>query len=154
MLHNEMANAIWANLANGAVIKGYPKGEIDHFYNSYIEQNNQTYKAYYSTMFSSFEEFMTAYYGSTWASQLKAQSETDVKQNLIFHAIAQNEGIIITDTDYQNALQYYVDYYTSQGQTVTAKKIEEQLGERMIKEQALFDKVNELIATSSTPTFE
>ena len=68
--------------------------------------------------------------------------------------------MIITDTDYQNALQYYVDYYAEQGQKnaqgnpLSASEIEAELGERMIKEQALWDKVNALIVENCTVVYE
>ena len=159
MKETEIANAIWANLMDGVTVNEYPKGEIDYFYNSYLSQYQQYYQ-YYSSMFASFEEFMTAYLGDGWASEFRSQCEFDVKQNLIFHKIVQDENMIITDTDYQNALQYYVDYYAEQGQKnaqgnpLSASEIEAELGERMIKEQALWDKVNALIVENCTVVYE
>ena len=75
-------------------------------------------------------------------------------QNLIFHGIAQQEGIVITQTDYQNSLNYYVDYYKSNGQNYTAAQIEEMVGARLIKEYALFDKVQNLLVDSCNVTYE
>jgi trigger factor len=150
---NEIINAIWQKLAEKSTVSKYPENEIAYFYSSYENQYKMYYQ-YYSSMFSSFEAFMSAYMGANWKATLEEQSELDVKQNLIFHAIAQAEGLTVTDDDYRNAVQYYIDYYLSQGQTVTAEQIEENIGERMIKEQALWDKVNELIVANCTPTYE
>ena len=58
--------------------------------------------------------------------------------------------MIITDADYQKALQYYVDYYASSGYSYTADEIESNLGANMIKEQALFDKVTSLLVENCT----
>jgi hypothetical protein len=62
--------------------------------------------------------------------------------------------MVITDTDYQAAIQYYVDYYTAQGQKVTAAQIESEMGERIIKEQALWDKVNEFLIANCEVSYE
>ena len=159
MKETEIANAIWANLMDGVTVNEYPKGEIDYFYNSYLSQYQQYYQ-YYSSMFPSFDAFMAAYIGANWKTDIEEQCEFDVKQNLIFHRIVQDENMIITDTDYQNALQYYVDYYAEQGQKnaqgnpLSASEIEAELGERMIKEQALWDKVNALIVENCTVVYE
>ena len=153
MNQQELSNSIWTNLMEKSSIKKYPEGELDYYFNSYTSQYKAYYE-YYSSMFPSFDAFMAALIGANWKTDIEEQCEFDVKQNLIFHAIAQNEGITITDTDYQNAIQYYIDYYGSQGQKVTAEQIEEALGERMIKEQALWDKVNALIVENCTVVYE
>ena len=97
---------------------------------------------------------MTAYLGSSWETDMAEQCKIDVTQNLIFHYIAQQEKMVITDTEYQDAIQYYVDYYTQQGQTVTAAQIESEMGERIIKEQALWDKVNEFLIENCEIIYE
>ncbi len=162
MKKNEIVNAIWLDLTNGSVILHYPESEIDYFYDAYLEQyeSYRTYYAQYNITFNTLDEFVIAYLGleanADWKEATREQCKVDIEQNLIFHAIAQEQGFVITDTDYQNALQYYVDYYSkqSQGQEITAKDIEENLGVRMIKEEALWQKVNDFIAANCTPTYE
>ena len=153
MKDSEIANAIWADMTEGAVIKKYPQGEIEFFAKSYEEQYKQYYQ-YYSSMFSSYEEFMKAYLGTNWKADLEEQCKIDVEQNLIFHYIAQKEGLTITETDYKNAVQYYIDYYASQGTTLSEADVESYFGERMVKEQALWDKVSKLLIENCTVVFE
>ena len=153
MKQNEITSIIWDDLTENAKIKEYPQSELDYFAKSYEEQYKQYYQ-YYSSMFSSYEEFMTAYLGSSWETDMAEQCKIDVTQNLIFHYIAQQEKMVITDTEYQDAIQYYVDYYTQQGQTVTAAQIESEMGERIIKEQALWDKVNEFLIENCEIIYE
>ncbi len=157
---NEILNTIWDDLFEKAVVKSYPQSEVDYYYNSYVEQY-EYYKKYYEQFgmkFESLDEFVIAYLGledgADWKKATREQSEIDVMQNLIFHGIAQQEGIIITQTDYQNSLNYYVDYYKSNGQNYTAAQIEEMVGARLIKEYALFDKVQNLLIDSCNVTYE
>ena len=153
MKENEIANKIWEAVTEKAVIVAYPEGELEYFAASYESQYKQYYQ-YYSSMFASYEAFMNAYLGSNWKTELEEQSKIDVEQNLIFHYIAQVEGMTITETDYQNAVKYYIDYYAEQGQTLTSAQVEQYFGERMIKEQALWTKVQTLLVDSCVVTFE
>ena len=153
MKNNEILNSVWADLSEKAVITSYPQSELDYFYSSYETQYKQYYQ-YYSSMFSNKEDFMKAYFGANWKETLEKQCKVDVTQNLIFHYIAQKRGFIITDNDYNAAVNYYIDYYAAQGQTLTATEVEKYIGSRMIKEQALWDKVNAFIAENCTVTYE
>ncbi len=157
---SEILNAVWTDLIDNATVTQYPQSELDYYYNSYVEQY-EYYKMYYEMYgisFASLDEFVTAYLGlnegEDWKEVTLDYAKSDVKQNLIFHAIAQNEKLTVTDEDYKSAIQYYVDYYNSQGYNVTAEQIVAELGERMIKEQALWDKVNEFIVSNAAPIYE
>lgn len=153
MKENEIANYVWNEITEKAVIIAYPEGELEYVFSSYENQYKQYYQ-YYSSMFSSYEAFMNAYLGSSWKTQMEEQSKIDVEQNLIFHYIAQVEGMTITETDYQNAIQYYIDYYAAQGTTMTAKDVEQYFGERMIKEQSLWTKVQNLLLDNCVVVYE
>ena len=153
MRETQLTSEIWDKITEGAVVKEYPQSELDHFAKSY-EDTYKGYYEYYSSMFASYEAFMEAYFGTSWKADFEEQCKTDVKQNLIFHYIAQKENMVITNTDYQAAIQYYIDYYAEQGYTVTASQVESEMGERKIKEQALWDKVNEFIVANCEITYE
>ena len=154
MRENQLTNEIWEKITDEAVVKEYPQSELDYFAKAYEDQYMGYYNNYYYYMFSSYEAFMDAYFGENWEAYFEEQCKTDVKQNLIFNYIAQKENMVITDADYQAAIQYYIDYYAEQGYTVTASQIESVIGERMIKEQALWDKVNEFIVANCEITYE
>ena len=154
MKENEIANYIWTNITEKAVVSAYPEGEVEYFSSSYESQYKHYYSYYYKTMFASYEEFMKAYLGSDWKAQFEAQGKIDVEQNLIFHYIAQVENMTVTEPDDQDAIQYYIEYYAEQGTTLTAKDVEEYFGERMINEQALWTKVQTLIVDNAVVTYE
>ena len=156
----EILNIIWDQLFEKVVVISYPQSELDYYYNSYIEQY-EYYKKYYAQFgmtFATLDEFVIAYLGledgADWKKATREQCEIDVMQNLIFHGIAQQENITLTQTDYQNSLNYYVDYYKNNGYNYTAAQIEEMIGSRLIKEYALFDKVQALFLEGCTVTFK
>ena len=159
---NAALNILWEELLDKVAVKKYPEGEVDYYYNSYIEQYEyymKMFNTYYGYNFKSLDEFVIEYEGleegTDWKANTRNNAEIDTTQNMIFHAIAQQEGILVTDVDYQNSIQYYIDYYKANyNQTYTAKEIEEGIGERMLKENALFEKINKYLFDNCTVTYE
>lgn len=157
---SEILNQIWTQLLEKAEISEYPESEIEYYYNSYLDQYEyyKEYYTYYGYSFETLDEFVIAYLGleegADWKTETREACKIDVAQNLIFHAIAKNEDIIITDTDYQNSVQYYVNYYTSQGYTYTAEQVEEGLGADYLKQHALFEKVNAMLTANCSVSYE
>lgn len=154
-------NAMWTHVLSNTTVESFPEGEVDYFYNSYLDQYEyyMEYYKYYGYSFNTLDEFVIAFLGlsegADWMAETRKNAETDVTQNMIFHYIAQAEDMIITDTDYQAALQYYVDYYKSQtGTEYSAEEIEAGIGSRMIKEHALFTKVTEFLINNCTVTYK
>lgn len=168
---NEVLNVLWDNVLAQAKILVYPEEEIEHYYNSYLQQYEfayqqyVTYKSYYDSYLGynadTLDEFVWASLGlaegTDWKAETREMCKIDVAQNLVFHQIAKQENLVITDADYQESIQYYVDLYTSrgasQGVSYTAKEIEEGLGSAFFKEHALFAKVNKLLADNCTVTY-
>lgn len=157
MRYDEIDTLAWDNITSGAVVLQYPQSEIDYYYNSYIDQYEyyKQYYEYFGYTFSSLGEFVTTYLGlpadADWQATVREQCELDVMQTLAFHAIAQKEGISVADEAYADAIQYYVDYYLSQGYNVTAEQIVQELGDRLIREQALWTLVNDFIVANFIP---
>ena len=156
----EIKNQVWNAVISSINVTKYPEGELEYYYNSYLNQY-EYYRSYYSYLGYSFEtldEFVTAYLGleegTDWKAYTEEQCKLGIKQNLAFHYIGQKENMKITDTDYQNAHQYYVDYYTASGYSYTAEELENLLGTDMIKEQALFDKVTSLLMENVSVTYK
>ena len=157
---NEIVNAVWEKLFDAAIVKEHPETEVKYYYDQYLAEYEyyREYFAYMGQKFESLDAFVAAYLGledgDDWKAITTDNAKIDVTQNLLFHYIAQMENIIITDSDYQASVQYYIDYYKAQGQTLTAADVEKYFGSRMIKEQALFDKVNAFIAENCTVSYE
>ena len=102
---------------------------------------------YYGYSFKNLDEFVPLYLGlaegADWRAETRLMAQKDTMQYLIFHSIAQNEGMEVTEEDYNSAIQYYIDYYkNSYNQTYTKAEIVEMMGEDLIKEFALYEKVN------------
>ena len=151
----ETQNAIWDKITENAKIKGYPQGEVDYIYSTYESDYKNTYsQSGYSSYFGTFEKFMEAYFGSSWKDQFMEQSKSDVAKNLIYHYIAQKENITVSDEEYQNAVNHYIEIYSEAGQEMTAADIEYYLGESGIKEYVIAEKVNELLINNCTISYE
>jgi len=153
-------NEIWEDLLDGAVLIKYPETEVQYFYDSYMEQY-EYYKGYYENIgytFTSFDDFVIQYLGldkgADWKAETLANSQLDVLQNLVSHAIAQQEGIEVTAEDRQDAIDYYMDYYSNYGQTITEEELIEAVGERLINEYALFEKVNKFLVDNCAVTYQ
>ena len=156
---NEILNKLWEKLFDVAVVTKYPETEVAYYYEQYIAEYEyyEEYFAYIGQKFDTFDDFVMAYLGlsagTDWKTVTTDNAKIDVAQNLIFHYIAQKENVTITDADYNASVQYYIDYYAAQGQTLTAADVENYFGSRMIRSQALFDKVNELLVENCTVSY-
>ena len=153
-------NELWAKLLEEATVIKYPESEVQYFYDSYIEQY-EYYKKYYTDYgysFASFDEFVIKYLGledgADWKAETTKNSQTDVLQNMLSHAIAQQEGIKVNEEDYQAAVDYYMEYYQNYGQTITREDLIKAVGERLINEYALFEKVNKYLVDNCTISYE
>ena len=127
----------------------YPEGEVEYFYDMYMEEI-ESYYAYYKTLYgySSLDEFAVDYMGlekgADWKAELTKSCQKTVQQNMLVHAIAEVEGIEqITDAEFMAELDYLVEYYKQYN--YTAEYIREQMGDDAIKESALFGKIEKLI---------
>ena len=140
--------AIWENLYKNSLIVNYPASEVEHFYNSYCEDLEDAmtyYNYYYQYGFSSVDVFARWYLGldenGDWKAVVKEQAYQAVAQTLIYHAIAKQCGIEVTDEDYEKSIQEYIDAYKASGKNYTRENIIEMLGEVAIKEGTLYEKV-------------
>lgn len=136
----------------------YPEGEVEYFYDMYMEEI-ESYFAYYKTLYgySSLDEFAVDYMGlekgADWKAELTKSCQKTVQQNMLVHAIAEVEGIEqITDAEFKAELDYLVEYYKQYN--YTAEYIREQMGDDAIKESALFGKIEKLIMERITIKYE
>lgn len=157
---NVVKNDLWEKLLDEAVVIKYPETEVQYFYDSYMEQYEYSKKQYeaYGYKFASFDDFVIKYLGletgADWKAETREQSEIDVLQNLLCHLIAQQENIEVTEEDYKAAVDYYMEYYKSYGQTITEEELVKAVGERLLNEYALFEKVNEFLLENCTVDYK
>lgn len=136
----------------------YPEGEVEYYYDTYIDEF-EYYYSYYKTLYgySSLDEFAVDYMGlekgADWKAELTKSCQQTVQQSILVHAIAEIEGIEqVTDEEFKAELDYLVEYYKQYN--YTAEYIREQMGDDAIKESALFGKIEKLIMERITIKYE
>lgn len=110
---NAIINAVMILVSEGAEISGYPQDLVDYCAASmkaYYEQ----YAAYYSM---DMESFVTAM-GITmeeFEEEVLAAVERTLQAEFCYAAIAEAEGMEISEEEFQEALESYMTMYTSYG---------------------------------------
>jgi trigger factor len=162
-LENARINALWNYLTENAVCVNLPQLELDYYYGAYLEEIEyyyDYYSAYGGTSFKEeypdFDAFARVYMGveadGDWKAELNRLCEDMVKKDMITHAIAELEGIeTVTEEEFQAELKYWVDYY--QGY-MTEEEILTNMGEDVIREGALSEKMQKWLLERATFTFE
>lgn len=98
---NEMR--VWEVVYNGCEFHGVPETEVNTYRDKIINQ----YTAYAESNSMELEEFVTTYLGTdydTFEAQVKAISESQVKQELIIYSIVHAEKLRLTDKEYDEGI--------------------------------------------------
>lgn len=103
-------NAMWQSLIDQAVYTGYPEGYVE----AYIQDMVASY-TYNAAMYGyGLEEFVEGMYGmdmDTFNARVKEQAEMQMKSDLLYHYIADQEGMTVSEEEYMAMVQEYMDYY-------------------------------------------
>jgi FKBP-type peptidyl-prolyl cis-trans isomerase (trigger factor) len=113
--------AMWEHYNSKVKIKKLPKGEVEEIYHQYYGELTSQYQLYYSPYYSSFGEFVRAYYNlsssADWDSYINELAESVIVEKLIFYYIIRAEKLVPSDTEFQNmyneTVQEYLDYYVN-----------------------------------------
>lgn len=104
-------NAFWESVMAGAVINKYPEKQLKEAYDSYVSQINYNYQ-YYGAYFKSLDDcacyLLGLASGSDWKSVLTEMAEDQVKQQLIFYQIMNQEGLKPTEDEYEELFDEYL----------------------------------------------
>lgn len=117
---------------------------IDASYKSVAKQNN----------YDNFEEFVTDYYQmdmDTYNSELDKTAKTYVEQQLITEAIAKTEGITVSDEEYKEQLEMYLNGNGMESEEEMAKYTAENYSsklEDLINEAVILEKVLDVIGSN------
>lgn len=150
---------IWSTLHDKVTVKKFPEGEVQYYYDSYLYELEylMNYYSYMGYTYSSLDEFAIAYLnlekGADWKAEIKKDAENAVVQTLLTHYIADKESLQLTDADYEEEIQKNIDYYASSGYTYTREDVIELVGEDMMKEGALYEKVINFIKEGATVNY-
>ena len=162
-LENAKINALWNYLTENITCVSLPKLELDYYYGAYMEEIKYYYDYYsayggasFKEQYPDFDAFAKSYMGvekdGDWKTELNRLCEDMVKKDMISHAIAELEGLeTVTDEEFKAELKYWVDSY--QGY-MSEEEILAQMGEEVIREGALSDKMQKWLMDRATFTFE
>lgn len=147
---------VMEELVGKLTFTAYPEGEVEYYYNYYLEEFNYYY-SYYSYMYgyNSLEEFVIDYMGlekgADWEKALTEDCQEMVQSSIVVHAIAEAEGIeTISDEEFKAELEYLVEYYEGQ---YTADYIRQNMGDDAIKDSTLYAKVQDFILERTDITY-
>ena len=153
--------AIWDALYAGATILKYPESEVEYFYNSYckdLENQMSMYNYYYNYGFTDLAVFARWYFelddNGDWQKIVRDQAQKAVRQTLIYHAVAQQCGVTVSDADFEATVSEYIELYKQSGKTYTREEIIELLGDATIKEGNLYEAVVKYIKDRATITYK
>ena len=78
-----------------------------------------------------------------------------VRRDMIVHAIAEREGLeTVTAEEFEAQVQYWISYYSSYYGTMTREDILKNIGETVLREAALSEKMNAWLREQVSFTYE
>ncbi len=157
---NQAVADITAMLIEKSTVLSYPEQSVNYWYASYVSECKY-YMSYYSSMgysFSSFDEFAKTFFGinddKDWKTAVTELAQSTVHEKLVFYAVAELEGVEITEEDIAGSIEYFIEYYKEQtGKTYTADEIKANVEEAFIRERVIYTKVSDILYSNCTVNF-
>lgn len=128
-------NELWQTLLDGSTLKKYPQNMFD----SIVTDTDELYKNYYSSYASYGVTDLESFVKIVLRSELKPYIETQIKYHYITYAIAAEQGITLSDADYEAML--------TQAGVADRAALEEKYGETFwrLESDALYTKVTNFL---------
>lgn len=147
-------------LLNKATFKTLPEEELEYYRKKYISDIEES-MAYYTSAghtFESIDDFACQYLGlgdgADWQAYLEEEYTEIIKKHLVCNAIAQQQKISITDDDYENEINYYIQQGLYEEKTYTRDDIIEIVGEDTIRKNAMYSKICSMLYDNATIKYE
>lgn len=142
------SSTVWNTLIEAANVIKYPEYEVEYYYNYYLSEI-EYYHQYYTYMgykFDSIDDFAVQFLGlekgAYWKAEITKYAKEDVTQTMIYYYISEVENMPLTDADYEAEITRLIEYYkANQKKEYTREQIIEMLGEDVLKDSALYTKV-------------
>ena len=143
----QKTNDLMTQIYNNATINDYPaelvafiKQQYVDYYTQYAEQSEMTLSDFIEQNLQTTEdEFNT---------QMEEMAKQSIRQEMLLKAIAETEGLELTDEEYQTRAQEYADQMGLDG----VEGLEAQYGEKVVETNLLLDKALELVEDSAVVT--
>lgn len=117
-LLNEVYDQIWDELTKRVEIKGYVEEQNKFYYDLYLKQLREA--AYEDDV--ELDDYL-AEIEKTY-DDVTEESKKSTLSDMILYFIASEEELSVSDEEYREALQNYVDYYNSYGYSFTLESLE------------------------------
>ena len=132
--HTAAVTSLWSQVFENSTFHAVPTEQVDYYY----AQTKAQYEAYAAAYGMTYENILAAF-GLTDAG-LRQQAEQYAKQDLVFFAIVQAEGLTISDSEYDTRMLEYIE-----GTGATAAEFEAYYGREALVDSMLWDKMLETI---------
>lgn len=139
--HTAAVNSLWTQVFENSTFHEVPADRVNY----YFAQTKAQYESYAAAYGMTYESILAAF-GITEES-LRRQAEQYAKQDLVFFAIVQAEGLTVTDSEYDTYLLEYIE-----GSGATAAEFEAYYGRDKLIESMLWDEMIEIIYSSAVIT--
>ena len=121
---------LWDKVLEESSVLKYPKEHVDYYYDSYYG-----YYGYYAEENGYDVALVLAQAGKTLAD-IEAAAKDSAKEDLVYYAIVQAEGLEVTDEEYAARAEGY-----AKGQDMSVAELEETYGKDYIVDCMLYDEM-------------
>ncbi len=121
---------LWDKVLEGSTVIKYPQKHVDYYYDSYYG-----YYEYYATTNNYSVATLLAQAGKT-IEDIKKAAEDSVKEDLVYYAIVQAEGLEVTDGEYAERIEDY-----AKAQDMDVAELEEAYSKDYIVDCMLYDEM-------------
>lgn len=137
-------NTLWNQVMENAEIISYPEGEVEA-----RKQENIDYYTNYATQYGmDLNSFVTAYFGmdeAAFADYLDMYAQTIVEQEMVMYAIADAEGVTLSEKEYKDLLVLTLKEQGFSGEDAfesqSGMSFEEYAGKENLQKTFLLEKV-------------
>lgn len=140
---SEKVKALWVIINESFTAKSFPKGAVELMVNYYTAVQEAEAEA----ASLSLEEYLETYYTITldeFNENMQLSVEEMVAQELFMLAIAETEGIELSDEEFaEMVVEYAANYYTTEDEFIEA------YGELYLRHIFLWDKVDEFLGENT-----
>lgn len=138
---SELNSAVREAVLEKAEVKGYPDGEVDRIYNTYLEQY-QEMASYYNMEYDEFIQLYTEMTVDEFEEEAKEAAKDNIKQSQVAEVIAEKEGLTLTDEEYEKEFEKLAEDYGYED----VDDLKEVAGEETLKQLVLQPIVQEWLA--------
>lgn len=135
---------IWPVIMEDTVVLQYPEQELQAFYDEIM----LPHKEFTESFDLAFADYTSVYHSMTveeFEESIRKEAENMVKTEMLCHAIAREENITVTEKDYEERAEEYVEIF----EVESVEELEEEYGKDRILQLILMDKVQEFTASEA-----